>query len=44
MKKLKHYESPEMEIIEVHMEHGFAASGNTTPDFGFGGDLSGGNY
>lgn len=43
MKKLKHYESPEMEIIVVQLEQGFGASGEPA-DFGWGGDLSGDNY
>lgn len=35
------YEAPQVEIIEVEVEKGFAASEPALSDFGFGGDLSG---
>ena len=35
------YEAPQVEIIEVEVEKGFAASEPALSDFGYGGDLSG---
>ena len=35
------YEAPQVEVIEVEVEKGFAQSLRDTPDFGYGGDLSG---
>ena len=36
------YEAPQVEVIEVEVEKGFAQSlSGDTPDFGYGGDLSG---
>lgn len=34
------YETPQVELIEVEVENGFAASANPA-DFGWGGNLSG---
>ena len=34
------YEAPQVEVIEVEVEKGYQMSSNT-PDFEFGGDLSG---
>lgn len=34
------YEAPQVELIEVEVEKGFATSANPA-DFGWGGDLSG---
>ena len=38
--KILNYETPQVELIEVEVEKGFAASANPA-DFGWGGDLSG---
>lgn len=35
------YEAPQVEVIEVEVEKGFAASEPALSDFGYGGDLSG---
>ena len=36
------YEAPQVEVIEVEVEKGFAASAEPTlSDFGYGGDLGG---
>jgi len=35
------YEAPQVSVIEVEVEKGFAASEPALSDFGFGGDLSG---
>lgn len=36
------YEAPQVEVIEVEVEKGFAQSlSGDTDDFGYGGDLSG---
>ena len=38
--KILNYETPQVELMEVEVENGFAASANPA-DFGWGGDLSG---
>ena len=38
--KILNYEAPQVELMEVEVENGFAASANPA-DFGWGGDLSG---
>ncbi len=38
--KILNYETPQVELIEVEVEKGFATSANPA-DFGWGGDLSG---
>lgn len=38
--KILNYETPQVELMEVEVEKGFAASANPA-DFGWGGDLSG---
>ena len=35
------YEAPQVEVIEVEVEKGFAASEPALSDFGYGEDLSG---
>ena len=37
--KFLNYEAPQVELIEVEVENGFAASANPA-DFGWGGNLS----
>ena len=38
--KILNYETPQVELMEVEVEKGFATSANPA-DFGWGGDLSG---
>ena len=38
--KILNYETPQVELMEVEVENGFAASANPA-DFGWGGNLSG---
>ena len=42
MKTLKDYEPPTIEVFSVVVEKGFSTSG-APDDFGWGGDLTGGN-
>ena len=40
--EMKNYETPQVEVIEVEVEKGFAASAEPAlSDFGYGGDLGG---
>ena len=40
-KAVLNYEAPQVELIEVEVENGFAVSDDDPSDFGFGGDLNG---
>ena len=39
--EMKAYVAPQVEVIEVEVENGYAVSGNDPEDVTFGGDLSG---
>lgn len=43
MKTLKSYVPPTVEVFSVTVEKGFSATGGPD-DFGWGGDLTGGNF